>query len=177
MSVPKNETPEHREARLARQKKYNRERYANMTPEQKEAKLAEQRERRANMTPEQKEARLAEQRERYAKMTPEQREAYLTEHRKSDSKRRANMTPEQKEAKQAKDKAYNYRKNLSTLALLYAFEMMQEDCGTEAASEDEAAMKEAFELIGENYEAIQYGFRPGVLREVEVFRPCAYTCI
>jgi len=36
MSVPKNETPEHREARLAKKRERANKRYAKMTPEQKE---------------------------------------------------------------------------------------------------------------------------------------------
>lgn len=76
-------TPEQRERNNARAREHIAKRRANRTPAQHEADLKTARERYANMTPEQREAKR--EREREAIMTPAQREAK----RERDRKRRA----------------------------------------------------------------------------------------
>ena len=97
-----NETPEEKEKRLARQREYHKKYIANETPEEKEIRLAIMREyhkkRRANETPEQREIRLAKQRE-------------------SNKKYTANETPEEKEIRLARqresNKKYREKKRLN----------------------------------------------------------------
>ena len=73
--------------------KYQKERYQNRTPEEKEAYLK---------------ARREYMRERYQNRTPEEKEAYLKAKREYDRKRRA--TPEQREAKRVRSREW-YQKN------------------------------------------------------------------
>ena len=97
-----NMTEEQREAVKAK----GRERWPNMPEEEKEAVYAKRRELWANMTEEEKEARKAKDREyskeRYANMPKEQKEAAYAKRRE----RWANMTEEEKEAAYAKDREY-----------------------------------------------------------------------
>ncbi len=78
-----------------------RERWENMSPEERakhKAKREAMREKMKNMTPEEKQAFWKQQREeKLANMTPEERKAF--EERRAEMKQRyENMTPEEKEA-------------------------------------------------------------------------------
>ena len=104
-----------RAAKLQRRREYDRERYAAMPPEQKEALLKQKREYKAAMPPEEKEALLKQKREWYAAMPPEQKEALLKQMREYkaampvERQRQwyATMPPEQKEAYLKKQRECN----------------------------------------------------------------------
>lgn len=92
-------------------------RIANETPDEKEKRLAKNREYFkkfiANETPEQRKKRLIKDCENYKKRianeTPEQREKRLIRYREYDKKRIANETPEKREIRLAKKREY-YKK-------------------------------------------------------------------
>lgn len=95
-------------------------RIANETPDEKEKRLAKNREYFkkfiANETPKQRKKRLIKDCENYKKRianeTPEQREKRLIRYREYDKKRIANETPEKREIRLAKKREY-YKKQIA----------------------------------------------------------------
>jgi hypothetical protein len=71
----------HIEGRTPEQRAAMRQRFDNMTPEQREQLRSERRQRLENMTPEQREQLRSERRQRLENMTPEQREQLRGERR------------------------------------------------------------------------------------------------
>lgn len=102
----RNESPEHRQARLAKKREYNRKYRNSMTSEQKAASLAKRRaqyrEQRSMESPEEREARLAKNRAWYASQPIEALERSRARKRAYNAKY---LTPEKKAEREAKRRA------------------------------------------------------------------------
>ncbi|XP_028404015.1 uncharacterized protein LOC114526630 [Dendronephthya gigantea] len=122
--VRPDESPEKKEARLAKNRNADKVRRQNESAEQNEARLAKNRNadkvRRQNESVEQNEARLAKNRNadkvRRQNESAEQREARLAKNRNAAKVRRQNESAEQKEARLAKNRnAKNATKQNETI--------------------------------------------------------------